>query len=65
MGSIVKDNTKKPIVFYDKIEMWNYIIKLGIETAKRKKALNVYAHNIKFDSAGIFNFNDNHLKNYF
>lgn len=62
MGSIVKDNTKKPIVFYDKVEMWNYIIKLGIETAKRKKTLNVYAHNIKFDSAGIFNFSDNHLK---
>jgi len=57
MGCLIKENGVKE-VFYKKEDMWNYIIELGKKEAKRKKVLNVYAHNHSFDFHGYADLND-------
>ena len=58
---IMKENgTKKH--FYKKEDLWNYILELGKRESKRKKVLNLYAHNHEYDFYGYADLNDSHLK---
>jgi len=58
---LIKENGKKKH-FYSKEELWEYIKDLGIKEMKRKKVLNLYAHNHEFDFYGYADLNDEHLK---
>lgn len=63
MGAIYKENgTHK--VFYDKKELWNYIIELGKREAKRQRMLSVYAHNAQYDFYGYADITDPNITYY-
>lgn len=52
-GSIVDDKGNKK-VFYNKEEMWNWIIEKGKKARKNGKCIYAWAHNIKYDFYNIF-----------
>lgn len=58
---LIKENGKKKH-FYKKEDLWKYIIALGKKEMKRKKVLNLYAHNHEYDFYGYANLNDKNLE---
>ena len=54
MACLIKDSGKKKF-FYDKSDLWEYIIELGKKEMRRGKALTVYSHNAQFDFYGYAN----------
>ena len=61
LGTVWLENRKKGKVFYNKSELYKYVIDLGIKEAKRGKMLNVYSHNASYDTAGYVDLFDKHL----
>lgn len=59
-GATMKETGKKEL-FYDKNELWNYIINLGYKERRRKRTLTVYAHNHEFDFYGYADLNDSNI----
>jgi len=58
---LIKENGTKRH-FYSKDELWQYILKLGEAEMKRKKVLNLYAHNHEFDFYGYADLTDKNLE---
>lgn len=58
MSALIKEDRRKPIYFYNKKDMWDYIITLGKKLMKHKKVLNVYAHNHRYDFFCYVDIND-------
>lgn len=63
MGSLVKESGRKE-VFYNKKDLWNYIIELGKKERQRGKVLTVYSHNAQYDFYSYADLSDIHLKFY-
>ena len=57
MACLIKDSGKKKF-FYDKSDLWEYIIELGKKEMRRGKVLTVYSHNAQFDFYGYANIKD-------
>lgn len=62
LGGIKVQGQKKTYFYKKKQDLWNHIIKLGKAQEKRKKTLNVYAHNMNYDFHGIADFTDKNIK---
>lgn len=60
MASIVREDGCKKI-FYDKKELWDYVLKLGYAEYKRKRKLTVYSHNAQFDFYGYADLKDENI----
>lgn len=58
---LIKENGKKKH-FYSKEELWKYILELGRKEMKRKKVLNLYAHNHEYDFYGYADLTDTSLQ---
>ena len=58
---LMKENGKKKH-FYSKEELWKYILDLGEKERKRKRVLNLYAHNHEYDFYGYADLNDPNLE---
>lgn len=58
---LIKENGKKKH-FYSKEDLWKYIIDLGEREMKRKKVLNLYAHNHEYDFYGYADLEDENLE---
>lgn len=58
MGHIKLEDRKKGRTFYDKTELWEYIKRLGYQEFKRRKVLNLYAHNAVYDFNGYADLTD-------
>lgn len=61
IGCYLEEN-KKPLYFYDKNSMWQYIMKRGKQCLKNRQTLNIYGHNIQYDFYGIMNLNEKGLR---
>lgn len=60
-ASLIKESGKKKI-FYDKDELWRYILEGGRKEFKRKRVLNIYSHNAQYDFYGYADLNDSHIR---
>lgn len=62
-GCITNENLSSKI-FYDKKELWNYILDKGKKCQEQKKVLNVYAHNHEYDFYCYADLTDENIKIY-
>lgn len=58
IGSITNDKGKSK-VFYDRKDMWNYILEQGRKARRNGHTIYAYAHNIKYDFFNIFQMDKN------
>lgn len=63
MGTLIReDRINKPEVFFDKKDMWQYILELGRACKKRERILNLYAHNHNYDFHGYADLKDKNIQ---
>lgn len=63
-GCLILENHKKAEHYTNSKELWQRVLQLGIQEARRNKVLTIYSHNAQYDTAGYIDLNDTHLKIY-
>ena len=63
LGCLIDEDGNKR-VFYNKKDLWSYIINLGKKMGERKKVLSVYSHNASYDFYGYADLSDRNIKFY-